>query len=497
MVEGIGNIELPDGKLASNVLPVVLDVDEKLKSDDEMIENIKGKRKNNKIEEFNELTDQGEILYDSMTKLVDDIEHNYSNGKLILQPSFQRKYRWSKDKACRLIESILMKFPLPLIYYAEEDKGNFSVIDGQQRLTSIISYKKGIFPGEESTPFVLEGMSPAYKHLNGKSFNELDDGYKEKINNYGMKIIVLKKNNDSHMKYELFTRLNMNSMTLNSMELRNCLYRGEYMKLLYELSEDKTFNKIACFSDNERKTMSNIEGVLRFSAFYHRKHKDWNKPGMSRFLNHDMETYQNITEVDKKELTGVFNTAVSNLYRIFGTNDGRGVFRKHNMGSGKINKLGKTSVNGKWSHGGSNVNMALLDAIMNVFCDIPFNNLSRYSDLIRESIIDLESTNTEFIKSIGVSNFGNQTEHTRNRHAIMKNLITGIVGDENKQKRCFSYKLKKEVFDKDSSCEICGQDIKEIDDAHLDHYLEFRNGGKTVDENARLTHRYCNLTRSR
>ena len=75
--------------------------------------------------------------------------------------------------------------------------------------------------------------------------------------------------------------------------------------------------------------------------------------------------------------------------------------------------------------------------------------------------------------------------------------LQDILGIAQKEPRCFSLKLKEELYSRDPTCKICDQRIQNIDDAALDHIEQYWKGGKTIPENARLTHRYCNWARSR
>ncbi|MDG1454067.1 MAG: HNH endonuclease, partial [Methylophilaceae bacterium] len=76
-------------------------------------------------------------------------------------------------------------------------------------------------------------------------------------------------------------------------------------------------------------------------------------------------------------------------------------------------------------------------------------------------------------------------------------MLQSILGINQKEPRCFSYKLKEELIKKDPTCAMCGQRIQSIDDSAIDHVVQYWMGGKTIPENARLTHRYCNWARPR
>ena len=122
------------------------------------------------------------------------------------------------------------------------------------------------------------------------------------------------------------------------------------------------------------------------------------------------------------------------------------------------------------------------------------NSVQSHFDSIREALIDLMTNNDNFIRSIDKST--SSSEMVMMRFKIWEETLGRII-ESTKQPRCFSYKLKKEFYDADPTCALCGQHIRNIDDAALDHIQQYWLGGKTIPENARLTHRYCNWARSR
>ena len=81
-----------------------------------------------------------EIFSQAMDDKVDSLYKSHQKGRLLIQPNFQRHYVWDRQKATSLIESALLRIPLPVVYLAEEEDGKKSVIDGQQRLTSFFSF---------------------------------------------------------------------------------------------------------------------------------------------------------------------------------------------------------------------------------------------------------------------------------------------------------------------------------------------------------------------
>lgn len=402
----------------------------------------------------------------------------WKKGKLILQPEFQRHFVWDKKKASRLIESVLLTVPLPIIYLAEEPDSKEYVIDGQQRLTSFFSFIDGKFPPDH-TPFKLTKMS-VFKELNGKKFSEIGEDLQDKIQFYELRTITIKKESDAELKFEIFERLNTGSVPLNDMELRNCSYRGPYIKLLIEMSEDPDFRFLLGLTGPHPR-MRDIELVLRFASFYHATYLKYQFP-MRGFFNRDMEKYQYISEKDAADLKRVFKNSITILRSLFGQN----AFRRFHAGT-------EENPDGMWET--KQFNASLFDVWMGIFCDKEKSRVMAGLDSLREGLIDLMSGNAEFIDAIMISTSSN--EKVTKRFDLARKVIEEILAEHPIQPRCFSYELKKKLYDKNPTCAICGQHIDHIDDAAVDHINQYWIGGKTINENARLAHRYCNWARPR
>lgn len=152
-------------------------------------------------------------------------------GKLKLNPDFQRKYKWDKEnneKTSKFIESCLMRIPLPACYLAEDEEKNHIVIDGVQRITTI----KKFFNDE----FSLEGLT-VFTDLNGKKFSELED-YKNDLENYTIRCIILRNDNKRELIQDIFARLNQGAVSLTPQEIRHAIYPGRLDKLLSELGKN-------------------------------------------------------------------------------------------------------------------------------------------------------------------------------------------------------------------------------------------------------------------
>jgi len=114
---------------------------------------------------------------------------------------------------------------------------------------------------------------------------------------------------------------------------------------------------------------------------------------------------------------------------------------------------------------------------------------------VREGLLDLMTTNQDFIDAILLSTSAQKM--VVRRFDLVRMRVDETLQPHSQQTRCFSLQLKQELFDEDPTCALCGQRIQQIDDAAVDHITQYWRGGQTIPENARLAHRYCNMARPR
>ncbi|PIS44093.1 MAG: hypothetical protein COT22_12405, partial [Ignavibacteria bacterium CG08_land_8_20_14_0_20_37_9] len=182
---------------------------------------------------------------------ITSLHQKWKRGKLNIQPDFQRGFVWDPIKASRLIESILLDIPLPVIYLSQEKDGIEYVIDGQQRLTSFFSFIDGKLLGKD---FKLNKLN-VFTELNGSYFKDLPDELQDKILYYKIRTITFQKESKQDLKFEVFERLNTGAVSLNDQELRNCIYRGKYNDLLWKLSEDETFCELLGYKEPQKRML--------------------------------------------------------------------------------------------------------------------------------------------------------------------------------------------------------------------------------------------------
>jgi hypothetical protein len=231
---------------------------------------------------------------------------DYLKANSIFVPEFQRRYVWSDAQASRLIESLIIQCPIPVIYLSQEPDERMSVIDGNQRLRSLQRYL--------SNEFELSGLT-AYPELDGLRFHQLDPRFQRHIVNRTLRCIVIMKDTHPQVKFDVFERLNTGAVKLTPQELRHGLYHGGLMKLIGKLAKDGSWRSLFSLStDNKRMRME--EFVLRFFAL-HSDFDRYKKP-LSAFLNDFAEQHRELTDQQTHSLTDLFHRTVTALRATFG-----------------------------------------------------------------------------------------------------------------------------------------------------------------------------------
>jgi len=408
------------------------------------------------------------IYCDKRDPEIASLHEKWRLKKLDLQPPFQRKYIWDEKKASRLIESVLLGVPLPLIYIAQTEDGKEQVIDGQQRLTSFFSFIDGAFPSGK--PFRLSGCT-IYAHLNGLLFTELSSNLQDTIRYYTVRTITILYESHPDLKFEIFERINTGSAPLTEMEVRNCVYRGPYLDLVHEFSNDPSFIRISRFPGDDME-MRRMEMILRFCAFQHTSYHDY-RPPIRQFINHDLMAHQMISGADAERLRISFTCSIQNISAVFGEHG----FARFVGGK-------KTDPAGKWD---AYPSLLISDIWMYVFSTVSTSDVITHRDAIYESLVDLMATDYEFIGSIQFDT----AAHARvvRRFELVRSRIADILSQE--EKLCFSGAEKEALFKEHSQCIFCGREITCVDDAAIagiDQYWLSRTEIPTIS----FAHRYCN-----
>ncbi len=231
-------------------------------------------------------------------------------------PKFQRGYVWSKTQASRLIESLIINCPIPVIYLSQNSDETLSVIDGNQRVNSINLYL--------NDGYELKGLS-AYPELEGLFYSDLDPRFQRHILNRTLRCICILKDTHPQIKFDVFERLNTGSVKLSAHELRHGLYMGTLMKKIEELSKNGVFKKLTMTENDKR--MKADELILRFFAFVS-GWETYNKP-LADFLNKYCERYRNVNDGELLALETKFLNTLNTVNAVLGNKSFRTFDQQH------------------------------------------------------------------------------------------------------------------------------------------------------------------------
>lgn len=200
----------------------------------------------------------------------------YKDGELIIDPEYQRLFRWSEVQQSRFIESLLLEMPIPPIFVVEQEEGKYELIDGLQRVSSYIHFRgehpdyQGEEEDSEKPRFLkLEGCDIC-ESLNGLIYSTLPITLQIRLKRNFIRVEVLRKESDPRLRYHMFKRLNTGGSKLSDQEVRNCTIRllsPEFNNFLIECSKFPQFeNCISSLNDDKRDQKYDQELVLRFFA---------------------------------------------------------------------------------------------------------------------------------------------------------------------------------------------------------------------------------------
>lgn len=249
---------------------------------------------------------------------------DYLDNKTMFIPRFQRGYVWNRSQASRLIESLIIQCPIPVIYLNQERNETLAVIDGNQRLTSI-----QLFLNDD---FELQGLT-TYPELNGSFFSELDSRIKRHILNRTLRCISILKETHPQIKMDVFQRLNTGAVQLNPQEIRHGVYHGALINLVDDLVNEGIWKKISGYRNDNR--MKGSELILRYLSLLYDL-RSYKKP-LKSFLDGFCEANANIDENKQLKWKAQFLSTVEDVYRVFGEQAFRTIDKSKNKPSKSIN----------------------------------------------------------------------------------------------------------------------------------------------------------------
>lgn len=217
---------------------------------------------------------------------VREIVRMFEEAELSIAPSYQRKYRWPKAVASTFIESLFLGLPVPPIFVATNDNFQWEVVDGLQRISTLIMFISQTPEhldkiGRESA-LKLEGLTKLTQ-LNGVAFADMPVSLQRYFGRQPLQLVSLTDKSDKSVRFDLFERLNSGAISLTPQEVRSAVYRGRFIEFVEELSTYPSFNSLLKLQEANQHDGTAAEQVVKYFAY---KNDRANFAGaVSRFLN--------------------------------------------------------------------------------------------------------------------------------------------------------------------------------------------------------------------
>jgi hypothetical protein len=226
---------------------------------------------------------QRQVKTDAYQMSVGEIINMYKDGELVINPDFQRLFRWEIGQKSKLIESILLGIPVPSIFVFEKEDSKWELIDGLQRISTLLEFM-GLLKEPETIallpPSVLEGTTylPSLRHVVWEQTDriselpvadqiELEKHLQLSIRRSRLTVEILKRPSSNNTKYDLFQRLNAGGTPANPQELRNCVVimaNAEYFKFMKGLADNAEFLAVSGVTPDQKEKQKHFELLSRF-----------------------------------------------------------------------------------------------------------------------------------------------------------------------------------------------------------------------------------------
>jgi len=336
------------------------------------------------------------------TRTVSDVVNRIENRRYILDPDFQREFVWSAEKQSKLIESCVMRIPLPVFYVAEAEDGRIIVVDGLQRLTTFTRFLSdhlrltGLSKGQTTT---------AGSTLEGHTFSELPLNLQERVLDTQLTMYILDAKAPERARLDIFERVNSGE-ALTRQQMRNALYNGVGTLWLKDAATSPLFIA-ATGGALDRKSMRDREAINRFCAFKLLGRKSYASGDMDTFLAQGLRRLTGLSEAERANLRAGFDSALELNRELFGIH----AFRRSLASSDP------------WPRR-TPLNISLFEV-----CTVSMFGLSiSLSDdakaTLREGLVYLIRDDERFSRAISYST--NSTQPVADRFAALENLVSNI-----------------------------------------------------------------------
>ena len=259
--------------------------------------------------------DPEEIKIRTVPILIEQLVSRIKHQEIDLTPEFQRlRGLWDNERKSRLIESLLLRIPIPLFYVAAKENDDWSVVDGLQRMSTIDDYVNGRFALER-----LQYLAS----FTGLKYDALPRTMQRRISETQLIVNVIEPGTPPQVMFNIFLRINTGGMTLNGQEIRHAMYSGPVRAFLRELADSNEFLRATDYSIRKLR-MADRECVLRFLAFRIFAPEGYSASDLDSYLSSAMQAINSLSPDQRDALADDFKRAMIAAYGIFG-ND---AFRK-------------------------------------------------------------------------------------------------------------------------------------------------------------------------
>lgn len=333
-----------------------------------------------------------DILIRTESRTVFDVVRRIDRDRFVMDPDFQRDFIWPEDKQSKLIESVIMRIPLPVFYLAEDDEGRSIVVDGLQRLSTFKS-------------FLGDGLKlrlPDRPELNGKRFSDLSSKLQNRIEDCNLTLYGIDSKVPERARLDIFERVN-GGVPLTRQQMRNSLFMGPATQFLKRESKTDIF-KEATGGSLSSKTMRDREFVNRFCAFHIMGFEDY-RGDMDNFLAESLRVMNKFLPEELSNLSKDFRRGLENNFRLFK----RHAFRKYTVGESRRSVL----------------NASIWDVMSTGLSRYPTSVVDRHSNRFVHRVSQLLA-NEDFIAAITYST--NQTRRVQSRFNMAEAVFKEVLG---------------------------------------------------------------------
>jgi len=239
-----------------------------------------------------------EVDYNTRDYAIDFLVEQFREDEFFINPEYQRQFVWDKERKCRFIESILLGYPIPIMFFSDNDDGRCDIVDGAQRTSTLEEFLTG--------DLVLSELKKLTE-LNGFTYNQLPPPIQRKFAKTTLRIIALDEGTSIEVRQEIFNRINTSGLPLSATETRRGAFTGKFMAFMSECSKKPLFRKLCPISDDSKSRYEDIELITRFFA-YTNNYQNFEHE-VSPFLDEFVKKHQDL--FDKKQFEAEFDKMLS------------------------------------------------------------------------------------------------------------------------------------------------------------------------------------------